>query len=83
MRRQGLDLDVDCFYNIHELSYQTKVVGKEQYDNNFGCYSFVYCSDVRRSFLTFRKRWPGSWMKQWFYVKKTLVAREDVRDVIQ
>ena len=21
MRSQGLDLDADCFYNIHELSY--------------------------------------------------------------
>jgi hypothetical protein len=41
MRSQGLESDVRCFYNIHELSYQTKAAGKEQYHNNFGCYSFM------------------------------------------
>jgi hypothetical protein len=29
MRSQGLEPDDDCFCNIHELSYQTKAVGKE------------------------------------------------------
>jgi hypothetical protein len=33
MRSQGLDPYIDCFCNIHELSYQTKVVGKEQYQS--------------------------------------------------
>jgi hypothetical protein len=42
MRSQGLEADANCFCNIHELSYQKKAVGKEQYHNNFGCYSFVY-----------------------------------------
>jgi hypothetical protein len=62
MRNQGLEPDADCFYNIHELSYRMKAVGKEQYHNNFGCYSFVYCSDARCHVPTFRKKWPGSWM---------------------
>jgi hypothetical protein len=83
MRSQGLELDVDCFYNIHELSYQTKAIGKEQYHNNFGCYSFVYRSDARRPIPIFCKKWPGSWMRQWFYVKNDLVEREDVKDIIQ
>jgi hypothetical protein len=83
MRSQGLEPDADCFYNIHGLSYQTKVVGKEQYHNNFGCYSFVYHSDAKRPVPTFRKKWPGSWMKQWFYVKNDLVERGDVKDIIQ
>jgi hypothetical protein len=30
MRSQGLEPDARCFYNIHELSYQTKATGKEQ-----------------------------------------------------
>jgi hypothetical protein len=47
MRSQGLEPDGNCFCNIHELSYQTKAVGKEQYHNNFGCYSFVYRSNER------------------------------------
>jgi hypothetical protein len=29
LRSQGLEPDVRCFYNIHELSYQTKATGKE------------------------------------------------------
>jgi hypothetical protein len=41
MRSQGIEPDANYFYNIHELSYETKAVGKEQYHNNFGCYSFV------------------------------------------
>jgi hypothetical protein len=32
---------------------------------------------------TLRKKWPGSWMKEWFYVKNDLNQREDVRGVIQ
>jgi hypothetical protein len=31
---------------------------------------------------TFRKRWPGDWMKEWFYVKNDLKAREDIKDII-
>jgi hypothetical protein len=56
MRSQGLEPDVRCFCNIHELSYQTKATGKEQYHNIFECYSFVprsgpviLCLHFRRS----------------------------------
>jgi hypothetical protein len=31
MKSQGLEPDARCFCNIHELSYQTKATGKEQY----------------------------------------------------
>jgi hypothetical protein len=55
MRSQGLELDANCFCNIHELSYHTKEVGKEQYHNNFGCYNFVCRSDVRCLVPTFWK----------------------------
>jgi hypothetical protein len=44
------------FCNIHELSYQTKATGKEQYHNNFGCYTFVYRSDARHPMPTFCKK---------------------------
>jgi hypothetical protein len=67
MRSQWLEPDAKCFCNIHELSYQMKAIRKEQYHNNFGCYSFVHRSDVRYPVPTFRKKWPGSWMKQWSY----------------
>jgi hypothetical protein len=62
MRSQGLEPDAKCFYNLHELSYETKATRKEQYPNNFGSYSCVPRSEVRYPVPTFRKRWPGAWM---------------------
>jgi hypothetical protein len=82
MRSQGLEPDADCFYNIYELSYLTKAAGKEQYQNNFGCYSFVYRSDARHPVPTFRKKWPGSWTSN-DSMLKNLVEREDIKDIIQ
>jgi hypothetical protein len=73
MRRQGLEPNERCFCNIHELSYEKKATGKEQCHNNFGCYPVP----------TFRKRCPGSWMQEWFYVKDDLVEREDIKGIIQ
>jgi hypothetical protein len=83
IKSQGLEPDVDWFCNIHELSYQTKATGKEQYHNNFGCYTFVYRSDIWYLVPTFRKKWSGSWMKQCFYMKNDLNERNGVKDVIQ
>jgi hypothetical protein len=83
MRSQGLEPNAKCFCNMHELSYETKATGKEQYHNNFGCYDFVPCSDVSYLFATSRKRWPGAWMQEWFYVKNDLVEREDIKGIIQ
>jgi hypothetical protein len=83
MRSQGLEPDARCFCNIHELSYQTKATGKEQYHNNFGCYSFVPRSEASYPVPTFWKKWPGSWMKEWFYMKNDLNQREDVKGIIQ
>jgi hypothetical protein len=56
MRSQGLEPDARCFWNIHELSYQSKATGKEQYHNNFGCYSFVPHSEANYPMPTFRKK---------------------------
>jgi hypothetical protein len=82
-RSQGLEPSAKCFYNIHELLYETKATGKEQYHNNFGCYGFVPRSDVSYPVPTFRKRWPEAWMEEWFYVKNNLVEREDIKGIIQ
>jgi hypothetical protein len=64
MRSQGVEPNAKCFCNIHELSYKTKANGKEQYNNNFGCYSFVPRSDVSYRVPTFQKRWSGTWMQE-------------------
>jgi hypothetical protein len=83
MRSQGLELYARCFCNIHKLSYETKATGKEQYHNNFGCYSFVPHFDVSYPVPTFQKRWPGAWMQEWFYMKNDLVEWEDIKGIIQ
>jgi hypothetical protein len=82
VRSQGLEPNAKSFCNMHELLYETKPWGKEQYHNNFGCYSFVARSGSSFPVPTFRKRWPGEWMKEWFYVKNDLKAREDIKDII-
>jgi hypothetical protein len=83
MRSQGLEPDARCFCNIHELSYEMKATGKEKYHNNFGCYGFVPRSEASYPVPTFWKRWPASWMQEWFYMKNDLSQREDVRGIIQ
>jgi hypothetical protein len=82
VRSQGLEPNAKSFCNMHELLYETKPWGKEQYHNNFGCYSFGARSGSSCPVPTFRKRWPGDWMKEWFYVKNDLKAREDIKDII-
>jgi hypothetical protein len=82
VKSQGLEPNAKSFCNIHELLYETKPWGKEQYHNNFGCYSFRARSGSSCPVPTFRKRWPGDWMKEWFYVKNDLKAREDIKDII-
>ena len=81
-RSQGLEPNAKSFCNIHELLYETKPWGKEQYHNNFGCYSFVARSGSSCPVPTFRKRWPGAWMTEWFYVKNDLTTQEDVKSII-
>jgi hypothetical protein len=82
VRSQGSEPSAKCFCSMHELSYETKPWGKEQYHNNFGCYSFVARSGSSCPVPTFWKRWPGDWMKEWFYVKNDLKAREDITEII-
>jgi hypothetical protein len=64
VRSQGLEPSAKCFCNMHELLYETKATGKEQYHNNFGCYGFVPRSAISYPVPTFRKRWPGTWMEE-------------------
>jgi hypothetical protein len=82
VRSQGLEPNAKSFCNIHELLYETKPWGKEQYHNNFGCYSFGSRSGSSCPVPTFRKRWPGDWMTEWFYVKNDLKLQEDIKNII-
>jgi hypothetical protein len=82
VKSQGLDPSAKCFCSMHGLLYETKAMGKEQYHNNFGCYGFIARPNASHPVLTFRKRWPGAWMEECFYVKNDLKAREDIKEVI-
>jgi hypothetical protein len=64
VRSQGLEPSAKCFCNMHELLYETKATGKEQYHNNFGCYGFIAYSNASYLVPTYRKRWPGAWMEE-------------------
>jgi hypothetical protein len=83
VRSQGPELSANCFCNMHELLYETKAIGKEEYLNNFGCYGFIARSNASHPLATFRKWWPGAWMEEWFYVKNDLIKREDIKGIIQ
>jgi hypothetical protein len=83
IRSQGLKPSAKCFCNMDELLFETKATGKEQYHNNFGCYGFIARPDASYPVPTFRKRWPGAWMEEWFYVKNDLIEREDIKEIIQ
>jgi hypothetical protein len=82
VRSQGIEPSAKCFCSMHELLYETKAMGKEQYHNNFSCYGFIACPNASHPVPTFRKRWPGNWIEEWFYVKNDLTAREDNKEVI-
>jgi hypothetical protein len=83
IRSQGLEPSAKCFCSMHELLYDTKAIGKEQYHNNFGCYGFIARSNASYPVPTYWKRWPRAWMEEWFYVKNDLIKREDVKEIIQ
>jgi hypothetical protein len=69
LRSQGLEPSANCFCNMHELLYETKATGKEQYHSNFSCYGFIARSNASYLVSTYRKRWPEAWMEQWFLLK--------------
>jgi hypothetical protein len=60
VRSQGLEPSAKCFCNMHELLYETKATGKEQYHNNFGCDGFIARSNASHPVPTYRKRWSGA-----------------------
>jgi hypothetical protein len=63
MRSHGLEPNVKCFCNIHKLSYEMKPTSKDQYHNNFGCYSFMPRSEVSSQFRHFGRDGRGSGCK--------------------
>jgi hypothetical protein len=56
VRSHGIEPSAKCFCSMHELLYETKAMGKEQYHNNFGCYGFIARPNASHPVPTFRKR---------------------------
>jgi hypothetical protein len=83
VRSQGLEPNAKCFCSMHELLYETKATGKEQYHNNFSCYGFIARPNASHPVPTFQKRWPRAWMEELFFVKNDLKKREDIKEIIQ
>jgi hypothetical protein len=48
-----------------------------------GCYGFIARSNASYPVPTYRKRWPGAWIEEWFYVENDLIKREDIKEIIQ
>jgi hypothetical protein len=69
VRSQGLEPSAKCFCNMHELLYETKATGKEQYHNNFGCYGFIPILMQAIQFRHFRKGGPGPEWRNGFLLR--------------
>jgi hypothetical protein len=82
MKSQGLEPSAKCFCSMHELLYEMKAMGKEQYHNNFSCYGYIARPNASHPVPTFQKRWPEAWMEEWIYVKNDLKMREDIKEII-
>jgi hypothetical protein len=67
LRSQGLEPNAKSFCSMHELLYETKPWGKEQYHNNFGCYSFIARSgSSSHQYLLFGRNGPETGQKNGF-----------------
>jgi hypothetical protein len=58
----------EAFCRVHELHYQTKA-REDGLHENFGCYNFAYCKDMKTTVISYCTKWPTGWKNEWFYVK--------------
>jgi hypothetical protein len=68
LRSQGVDPLAEAFCRVHELHYQTKA-REDGLHENFGCYNFAYCKDMKTPVFSYHTKWPTGWKNEWFYVK--------------
>jgi hypothetical protein len=58
----------EAFCRVHELHYQTKA-REDGLHENFDCYNFAYCKDMKTPMVSYHTKWPTGWKTEWFYVK--------------
>jgi hypothetical protein len=68
LRCQGVESLAEAFCRVHELHYQTKA-REDGLHENFSCYNFAYCKDMKTPVVSYRTKWPTGWKNEWFYVK--------------
>jgi hypothetical protein len=81
LRSQGVDLNAEAFYRVHELHYQTKA-REDGLHENFGRYNFAYCKDMKTPVVSYRTKWPSGWKNDWFYVKADEKKREKLKTLV-
>jgi hypothetical protein len=73
--------NVEAFYRVHELHYQTKARADGLHEN-FGCYNFAYRKDMKAPALSYRTKWPTGWKSEWFYMKADEKKREKLMTMV-
>jgi hypothetical protein len=81
LRSQGMDPNAEAFCRVHELHYQTKA-REDGLHENFGCYNFAYCKDMKALLLSYRTKWPTGWKSEWFYIKADEKKREKLKTLV-
>jgi hypothetical protein len=81
LRSQGIDPNTEAFCRVHELHYQTKARADGLHEN-FGCYNFAYCKDMKAPVHSYRTKWPTGWKSEWFYIKTDEKKREKLMTMV-
>jgi hypothetical protein len=81
LRSQGIDLNAEAFYRVHELHYQTKA-REDGLHENFGCYNFAYHKDTKTPVVSYHTKWPTGWKNEWFYVRTNEKKRKKLKTLV-
>jgi hypothetical protein len=63
LRSQGKSTNVEGFFRVHELHYQTKARA-DGLHKNFGCYNFAYRKDTNAPVIGYHTKWPTGWTRE-------------------
>jgi hypothetical protein len=81
LRSQGMSPNVEAFYRVHKLHYQTKARADSLHEN-FGCYNFAYRKDTKAPVLSYCTKWPTGWKSEWFDMKAGEKKREKLMSMV-
>jgi hypothetical protein len=81
LQSQGIDPNAEAFCRVHELHYQTKARADGLHEN-FGCYNFAYCKDMKAPVHSYSTKWPTGWKSEWFYSKTDEKKREKLMTMV-